>query len=107
LQTGKSSWAESDPDSEQLRFDAQKDRQGPLVIGVAIQGLQPDSKLPQTPEAESTKDKTSPSPSPTANSANEEQNATPSPEPSLPSPTSKPSATQSKPKPQARRDRRL
>jgi ABC-type uncharacterized transport system involved in gliding motility auxiliary subunit len=77
LRTGKSSWAESDPDSEQLRFDAQKDRQGPLVIGVAIQGLQPDSKSPQTPEAKATQDKTSSSPSPTANSANEGQDSSP------------------------------
>lgn len=36
LFTSEQSWAESDPDSPELTFDPQRDRQGPLVLGVKI-----------------------------------------------------------------------
>jgi ABC-type uncharacterized transport system involved in gliding motility auxiliary subunit len=36
LVTGAESWAEGDPNQENLQFDAKRDRQGPLTIGVAV-----------------------------------------------------------------------
>jgi ABC-type uncharacterized transport system involved in gliding motility auxiliary subunit len=36
LKTAPQSWAEANPDSQQLQFDPQTDRQGPLNLGVAI-----------------------------------------------------------------------
>jgi ABC-type uncharacterized transport system involved in gliding motility auxiliary subunit len=43
LITGAQSWAEADPNQENLQFNAKRDRQGPLTIGVAI-----THKLPTT-----------------------------------------------------------
>ncbi|NCJ04951.1 ABC transporter [Synechococcales cyanobacterium C] len=36
LRTGQQSWAEADPDQEQLQFDAERDLPGPLTLGVAL-----------------------------------------------------------------------
>lgn len=36
LKTSPQSWAEANPDQEKLVFDAARDRQGPLTIGVAL-----------------------------------------------------------------------
>jgi ABC-type uncharacterized transport system involved in gliding motility auxiliary subunit len=36
LQTNQQSWAEADVQSQQLQFDPQRDKQGPLNLGVAI-----------------------------------------------------------------------
>lgn len=36
LLTGPQSWAEGDPNQEELQFNAERDRQGPLSVGVAI-----------------------------------------------------------------------
>jgi ABC-type uncharacterized transport system involved in gliding motility auxiliary subunit len=43
LATGAQSWAEGDPNQEDLQFNAARDRQGPLTVGVAI-----THKLPTT-----------------------------------------------------------
>ncbi|PZD74100.1 hypothetical protein C1752_01472 [Acaryochloris thomasi RCC1774] len=115
LRTGGSSWAESEPDSEQLQFDEQKDRQGPLVIGVAIQELEPESSATQAPQKsdkapapnqptdpQSQSASPSPSPSPTTNgTGNAQSSASP---PVSPSPSASPSASpspQSSPQAQA------
>jgi hypothetical protein len=36
LQTSPSSWAESDPRTPPLSFDAKTEQQGPLIVGVAV-----------------------------------------------------------------------
>jgi ABC-type uncharacterized transport system involved in gliding motility auxiliary subunit len=43
LITGPQSWAEGDPNQENLQFNAARDRQGPLTVGVAV-----THKLPTT-----------------------------------------------------------
>jgi ABC-type uncharacterized transport system involved in gliding motility auxiliary subunit len=43
LITGPQSWAEGDPNQENLQFNAARDRQGPLTVGVAV-----TRKLPTT-----------------------------------------------------------
>ncbi len=43
LLTGPQSWAEGDPNQENLQFNAARDRQGPLAVGVAV-----THKLPTT-----------------------------------------------------------
>ncbi len=69
LRTGQQSWAETDPDQEQLQFDADRDSPGPLTLGVALQrqpevaadeaptvnGADPEAVTPEVepPEAES------------------------------------------------------
>ncbi len=104
LHTGGSSWAESEPDSEQLQFDEKTDRQGPLVLGVAIQALQPEEKSPQAPLQKSKTEtlspqpatsSTSPSPAPAANPGSEEQGSEPSSASPSPSPSTSPSPSPS------------
>ncbi|MGB7416069.1 MAG: hypothetical protein WA902_17835, partial [Thermosynechococcaceae cyanobacterium] len=64
LRTGEGSWAESTPDSEQLQFDPKTDRQGPLVLGVAVESANPTaSSSPSPPAAASSPTATAPSPS--------------------------------------------
>jgi ABC-type uncharacterized transport system involved in gliding motility auxiliary subunit len=64
LRTGDGSWAESQPDSEQLQFDAKADRQGPLVLGVAIEKSKPEK--PAQPSSAAPSPVATPSPSVTA-----------------------------------------
>ncbi len=53
LITNEPSWAESEPDHPNLSFDAQKDRSGPLYLGVAL--VRGDRTITtQTPEATET-----------------------------------------------------
>ncbi|MEP0752203.1 Gldg family protein [Trichocoleus sp. Lan] len=83
LVTNDQSWAESNPESDRLQFDPQSDRQGPLILGVALSRVYP----PQSVSA--------PSPTPTA-SPGASPGATASPAPSAsPSPTATTSASPS------------
>ncbi|MGL5196766.1 MAG: GldG family protein, partial [Chroococcales cyanobacterium] len=53
LLTGEQSWAESNPEDPELRFDPQTDRPGPLILGVAkTKAIATDSPTPEpaTPE---------------------------------------------------------
>lgn len=87
IETDEKSWAESDPKAEKLTFNPPQDRQGPLVLGVALERA-------ASPAA-------TPSPSPTASpSASPSPTASPSPSPSgaaspSPSPAASPSASPS------------
>lgn len=52
LRTNAQSWAEADPDQEELAFDAARDRQGPLTLGVAITRDLNQSEAQPGPEAQ-------------------------------------------------------
>lgn len=92
LRTGESSWAESEPDNAQLQFDPDTDKQGPLVLGVAIQKSEPTSKpAPSASPTPQPSDSPIPTPSPTASP---EASPTPSPSPTAsPTPTPSPAAS--------------
>ncbi|MBD2741455.1 Gldg family protein [Coleofasciculus sp. FACHB-1120] len=101
LVTNDQSWAESNPESDRLQFDPASDRQGPLILGVALSRVYPpqSASAPSptpTPTPTATPGATaspSASPTPTATtSASPSPSATASPSPS-PSPT--PTATTS------------
>ncbi len=83
MQTDDQSWAESDPAAQQLTFTPPQDRQGPLVLGVAL-----ERAIAPTPSPSP-----SPSPSPTT-SPSPAASASPSPSPS-PSPSVSPSPSPS------------
>lgn len=74
-----SSWAESDQESENLKFNPESDRKGPLTLGVAL-----SRKLPVTPQIQ-----VNPTPKPTTSPKTE---AKPSPTPN-PKPTPKPTTS--------------
>ena len=76
--TSQESWAESDLTTRKLEFDQKTDRQGPLLLGVALVRSSTDS-TPLKPSPSPTP--TSPSPSPQASPA------TPSPSPPRARPT--------------------
>ncbi|MGF1601862.1 MAG: GldG family protein [Thermosynechococcaceae cyanobacterium] len=93
LRTGEGSWAESNPDSEQLQFDPKTDRQGPLVLGVAVEKAPPEQKASPTATPSSAPSAT-PSSAPTATP--QPSSATPpisSPSSPTPSPAASPSAS--------------
>lgn len=97
LLTNDQTWAESNPESQELKFDANSDRQGPLALGVALSRKvdtwttpQPTPTPTNQPGAKST---ASPSPSPTAS---------PSPSPSPTKTETKPEAGSDKPKGESR-----
>ncbi|MBD2042549.1 GldG family protein [Microcoleus sp. FACHB-672] len=82
LITNERSWAESNPKNQPLKFNAETDGQGPLMLGVALSrkiaqdgvpAAQPSPAATDKPKAEA-----SPSPTPTASPATE---ASPSPTP--------------------------
>ncbi|WP_026082773.1 GldG family protein [Mastigocladopsis repens] len=73
------SWAESDQESENLQFNPQSDRKGPLTLGVA---------LTRKPSAQS-ETKSNPTPTPTAATTQT---------PASPTPNAKPTATPTAPK---------
>jgi len=83
LQTSDEAWAESDLTSQQIQFNAGKDRKGPLTLGVALKRSLSASKT-ETPLS-----KSSPAPQSTANSG---ENA-------APKPPSSPASTESVPPP--------
>lgn len=56
LLTSPQSWAESDLNSENLEFNPESDRQGPLTVGVAL------SRAAETPEAKPNPEASPPSP---------------------------------------------
>lgn len=47
LRTGEQSWAEGNPESENLQFDPARDRRGPLVLGVALSRPANQAKPPR------------------------------------------------------------
>lgn len=74
LITADRSWAESDPQNQTLEFDPESDRQGPLILGVAL------TKSINNPDL-SVEPTESPSPLPAGEDASEpETEATPTPE---------------------------
>ncbi|MFE1744550.1 GldG family protein [Coleofasciculus sp. H7-2] len=75
LVTKDESWAESNPQSDRLQFNPESDRQGPLILGVALNRVYP----PQSASV--------PSPTPTATTS-----ASPTPTPT-PTTTASPSAS--------------
>ncbi len=79
LKTNPQSWAEGDPKQEKLAFDAARDRQGPLSLGVVIT-RKISAETAKVPEAKKTDPNASTSPSPS---------------PSTPTPTPSPSASPS------------
>lgn len=83
--TDEQSWAESDPQNEDLKFNQGSDRPGPLVLGVALS--KPVTPTTTPSPAASPSPTASPSPSPTASPSPTDS---PSPEAS-PSPTASPS----------------
>ncbi|TAD79238.1 MAG: ABC transporter [Oscillatoriales cyanobacterium] len=101
IETDEKSWAESDPKATQLTFTPPQDRQGPLVLGVALErapspapspspAASPSPTGPPSPAA-------SPAPSPTASPA---PSPTASPSPGVtarPSPAPSPSSAAAKP----------
>lgn len=70
LQTSEETWAETDLTGQQIQFDAERDRKGPLTIGVAIK------RSVSAPPAEASKNK--PSPAQPAPSPASEPTSTPS-----------------------------
>jgi ABC-type uncharacterized transport system involved in gliding motility auxiliary subunit len=52
IKTGERSWAESDPDAEQITMDEGVDRRGPITIALALEADVADSLKPTTPEAD-------------------------------------------------------
>ncbi|MCM1985367.1 GldG family protein [Lyngbya confervoides] len=55
LITQERSWAEADPDNEALEFDPQRDKQGPLAVGVALEQSSqssPSASQPQNQDRE-------------------------------------------------------
>src|SRR6478672_1852631 len=68
LLTDESSWAESNPNEQPLKFDPGSDRQGPLTLGVALEGkVNPQSALnsPATQSKPLSRPGASPKPTPT------------------------------------------
>ncbi|MBE9097449.1 Gldg family protein [Tychonema sp. LEGE 07203] len=88
LWTSQESWAESDLTTKKLEFDPKTDRQGPLLLGVALVRGADSTPLKSSP---------SPSPSPTTSpSPTASPSLTDSPSPTTsPSPTASPSLTDS------------
>ncbi|MDJ0675982.1 MAG: Gldg family protein [Calothrix sp. MO_167.B42] len=89
-----SSWAESDLQSENLEFDEESDRKGPLTLGVAL-----TRKVVEKPPAPKPQSSPSPTPSPTVKTqASPSPTAKPTPSPTAtaqtsPSPKTSPTAT--------------
>ncbi len=82
LITNDRSWAESNPDKPPLKFDAGSDRQGPLLLGVALsRTATPDAaKEPGAKPSPAPSPGASPTPTPTASPTNTpEATATPTP----------------------------
>jgi ABC-type uncharacterized transport system involved in gliding motility auxiliary subunit len=79
LLTNEQTWAESNPENQELKFDPSQDRQGPLTLGVALSRkvdswpssppTSPDLKQPVAPGTPSP----SPSPSPTKTETSSEK----------------------------------
>jgi ABC-type uncharacterized transport system involved in gliding motility auxiliary subunit len=67
LLTDEKSWAESNPEGQQLQFNPGSDRKGPLILGVALKG-----KVAPTTEAKApgTNPNQTPQPTPTNSPAN-------------------------------------
>lgn len=89
--TGSQSWAESELASQDLQFNPESDRQGPLTLGVALtRQVKTPSQSKQS--ATATSPEASPTPSPTNSPAlQSETKPSPSPEASpTPSPTNSP-----------------
>ncbi|WP_299409187.1 Gldg family protein [Acaryochloris sp. IP29b_bin.148] len=90
LQTSEETWAESDLTDQQIRFNPESDRKGPLTIGVAIKR---SISAPPADQAESSGAEKSEAPESEANPTPESK-----PSPSKPeSPESTPAPTESKP----------
>lgn len=53
LFTGEQSWAERNPDSAELQFDPERDRRGPLTLGVALRRPAAEPQTAAQPKAES------------------------------------------------------
>ncbi|WP_299489214.1 Gldg family protein [Acaryochloris sp. IP29b_bin.137] len=93
LQTSEETWAETDLTGQQIQFDAERDRKGPLTIGVAI------NRSVSAPRSDVSKNK--PSPAQTSLSPTSEPPSTPSASPATePQPTpSEPVSTDALPPP--------
>jgi ABC-type uncharacterized transport system involved in gliding motility auxiliary subunit len=65
LLTGPQSWAESDLESQDLQFNPESDRQGPLTLGVALSRKVEASSESKQSDQSSPSPKVSPKPSPT------------------------------------------
>jgi len=105
--TSEESWAESDLTNRKLEFDPKTDRQGPLVLGVALV-RSGTANAPSNPFPSPTPSPAAPSPqaSPTAESPLPSPTVaptTPSPtdSPTTPSPTASPTASPTTPSPTA------
>lgn len=97
IKTDEKSWAESQPTAQQLTFTPPQDRQGPLVLGVALErAIAPEPAVSPSPSP-SPSPTTSPiaSPSPTVSpTASPTGSPTASPSPTV-SPTASPTASPS------------
>jgi ABC-type uncharacterized transport system involved in gliding motility auxiliary subunit len=106
--TSQESWAESDLNNRKLEFDPKTDRQGPLVLGVALvrsgAATAPSTlpASPSTPSPSPTLSPTTPSSDlPTEESPSPSLTTSPTTSPATPSPTNSPTVSPTSPSPTA------